>query len=237
MDQADTLRNLLGQPALCLQPVIGDAGRPEASLLAAALAEEAALEGFGGLVIDGSRDVLVESLGLKKRYELAHYLSGDVNEEQVVLSWGQNRRLLPATRGIQQLGAGQVLYRRRFSDLFARTLGAGDDVYLSLSHAQAGIALSLCGNAPAWVWLVEPSRTSVTECYKAMSQTGPRCGNIVHRVMVSRAQRASQADDVFAELQAATRHLFAQPLEYAGQYRGAACARALRARHRIEAII
>lgn len=237
MDQAKTLRTLLGQPVRCLQPVIGDAGAPDASLLAAALVEESVSEGFGGLVIDASRDVLVEKLGLKKRYELAHFLSGDVPGEAVLLPWGEGRCVLPATRGLHQLGAAQVLNRRRLADLLGRTLGVADDVYVSLSHAQAGLAQSLCGDAPVWVWLLQPSRTSVTECYKAMSLIGPGCGNIVHRVLVSRARSVAEADDVFAELQWATRHVFSQPLDYAGQYRGPSCARALRVRSRLEAII
>ena len=73
MDQANTLRHLLGQPVLRLQAVIGDIGRPDAAQLAAALLDEAALEGGGGIVMDASRDSLVELLGLKKRYELAHW--------------------------------------------------------------------------------------------------------------------------------------------------------------------
>jgi hypothetical protein len=59
----------------------------------------------------------------------------------------------------------------------------------------------------------------------------------VHRVLVCRARSAAQADDVFAELEHVTRPHLVQPLEYAGQYRGPSCARALRARSRLEAII
>lgn len=236
-DQANTLRNLLGQPSRVLQPVIGTAGMPYASFLAAALLDEAHAEGGGGLLLDGGRDALVDAFHLKKRYELAHYLSGDVDMQSVLLSWADRRQLLPATRGLAQLGASQVMHRQRLAALLTQAVGACDDVYVALSHSQAALALSLCGDAPQWLWLVEPSRVSVTECYKAMSLTGRACGNIVHRVVVCDARNGAQADDVFAELQQATHRLFAKPLEYAGQYRGPSCARALRVRSRLEALI
>lgn len=237
MDQADTLRHLLKKPALHLVPVIGDVGRPDASHLAAALVEDHVAEGDRGLVVDASRDVLVEAFGLKKRYELTHYLNGDVPSQAVVLHWSERCALLPATRGLFQLGAAQRMHRQRFAALLQQQCEAGDGVYVAMAHPQAALALSLCADAPEWVWLVEPSRASVTECYKAMAQIGPGCGTIRHRVLVSRAQRVSQADDVFAELEHATRRFFSQPLEYAGQYRGPSCARRLRVRNRLEAII
>lgn len=237
MDQADTLRNLLGRKTPVLQPVMGLAGRPEASLLAAALVDEAALEGSGGVVLDTSRDALVEAFNLKKRWDLCHYLSGDVSAQSLLLSWAQHRHLVPSARGIHQVGIGQVFNRSRLQKLLSGFAENGHEMYVTLAYEQSGMALSLCADAPQWLWLVEPSRASVTECYKALTQIGPVCGNMVHRVLVCRARGAGEADDVFAELEQATRHQLAQPLEYAGQYRGPSCARTLRARSRLEAII
>lgn len=237
MDQANTLRNLLGRRTPVLQPVIGLAGRPDTALLAAALVDEAVAEGGGGLVIDAGRDTLVEAFNLKKRWDLCHYLSGDVAAESVLLSWGEHRHLVPAARGMQQLGISQVLNRNRLQKLLLPFAQAGDEMYVAISHEQVGTASSLCADATQWLWLVEPNRTSVTECYKALTQIGAACGNMTHRVLVCRARSAGEADDVFAELEQVTRRHLAQPLEYAGQYRGPSCVRALRARSRLEAII
>ncbi len=236
-DQANTLRNLLGRKASVLQPVMGLAGRPDASLLAAAMVDEAVAEGSGGIVIDGGRDALVEAFNLKKRWELCHYLSGDVSAQSLLLSWGESRYLVPAARGINQVGVGQVINRSRFQKLLSGFADNGHEMYVTLSYEQAGMALSLCADAPQWLWLVEPNRTSVTECYKALTQIGPACGNMVHSVLVCRARSAAQADDVFAELEHVTRPYLSQPIEYAGQYRGPSCARSLRVRSRLEAII
>lgn len=237
MDQANTLRNLLGRKAPVLQPVMGLAGRPEASLLAAALVDEAAAEGLGGVVLDSGRDTLVEAFNLKKRWDLCHYLSGDVSAQSLLLGWGENRHLVPCARGIQQVGVGQVFNRDRLQKLLSGFAENGHEMYVTLGYEQAGIALTLCADAPQWLWLVEPSRASVTECYKALTHMSPVCGNMTHRVLVCRARNAGEADEVFSELEQATRQRLAQPLEYAGQYRGPSCARALRARNRLETII
>lgn len=237
MDQAKTLRQLLGQAPWCLQPVLGDADCLEVSLLAAQLLDLAAEQGSGGLVIDGSRDVLVEHLNLKKRYELHHYLSGDVGSEAVVLQWSAHAAVLPAHRGLSALSGQQVVNRHRLGQLLSRHLNACDEVYLSLGFSQWSLAADLALDAPQWLWVVQPNRTSVTECYKAMRHAASRCGNIAHRVWISQARSVAQADEVFAELEQATQRFFAQPLDYLGQYNGLPSARVLRTRNRLEALI
>ncbi|MCE2680954.1 MAG: hypothetical protein LW629_11045 [Burkholderiales bacterium] len=233
MDQANTLRNLLGTKGWPIVPVMGDMNRDDASLLAAFMVDAAAEEGNGGAVVDCARYGLVHQLKLKMRYDLSNCLNGDLPPEAVALGWGDRRVCLPSNRGLELL-ACTPLYRQRLLHALSGLLNACDEVYVTLPFSHVEVACELSTQAPHWLWIVEPNSHSVTQCYKAMRHAALRCGKIAQRVLVARVKTASEADNVFAELEHATRHFFSGALEYAGQLSGPQVALALRARTRIE---
>jgi flagellar biosynthesis protein FlhG len=181
VDQAEGLRKLLRGPGLRVLPVFG---APERVAACVNLAAAAAAEGSRVVLLDPSAGDIARAYGLAARYELRHLLSGEKRFDQVALATMCGVRVVPASRGIQQLaeagGQGEALF-----GAFARLDEPADLVVLH------GATLSAAGVLPAAggevLVALSPANESLTAAYAAIKSLSQSHGVSRFRTLVLEA--------------------------------------------------
>ena len=215
MDQANTLRHLLGQRSGVVQPVICDATDNSGIGVCHFFTQAVAQAGLSILMLDGSRQGLSQMRQVRTKYELSHVLAGDVSLEHVCQSMGGNQWLLPAKRGMQAIQDKPRTAPQFLQNL--HRLPVNPDVmsaFVSIKVLDAAMALN--GGTGTWYWIVSPTSQSVTSVYAGLKYIATRLPDIEHRLIVTDVEDCAQADHVFSNLTDACYKFLEAPLDYAG---------------------
>ncbi len=215
MDQANTLRHLLGARHQAISPIISDATGMAGSLVAGYFAEALARSGLSSVVLDGAKQGIAHDRGLRVKFELAHVLAGDVNLEDVCLNAGSRQWVVPSYRGFQSMQ--QSLYlAQAFAQHLHRLPVTADVILASIPTQAIDAAIELSQPDSDWFWVVAPKAQSVTAVYSGLKHVANRYPDVQHRLIVAGTSDYHEADHVFANLVDASRRFLHLPLEYAG---------------------
>ncbi|HEX4843682.1 MAG TPA: hypothetical protein VFV57_08415 [Limnobacter sp.] len=214
MDQANTLRKLLGQSRTHIVPVMGDMKMDYAAcLVRLVLAHQASLK-HTAVVFDGSNQGLAQAAAASGQVDLLNFFNGQANLEDLVLQLGEGQYLVPANLGLQALTQRPSWAGALLGNLHRMPVTA-DRFYATLPYEAVALAHGLCPDE-AWHWVVQPTASSVTRVFQAMRTSKEVDQNIRHRVIVAGVKNAEEADHVFANLLESTAGFMAHPLQYAG---------------------
>ena len=108
MDQANTLRHLLGQQHAVIHPILGDMGSDYAACLGRFVLEQQAQRDRVTALFDGSSEGLLQLLPQGARHDLIEFFNGKLNLEDQVVQLGDRQYLVPAKLGLQALAGGLV---------------------------------------------------------------------------------------------------------------------------------
>ncbi|HEX4880426.1 MAG TPA: hypothetical protein VFV39_11310 [Limnobacter sp.] len=214
MDQANTLRKLLGQGRTHIAPVMGDMKLDYAACLMRLVLEHQASLGHVAVVFDGSHLGLANALGNPSRLDLLNFFNGHASLEDVVLQLGERQYLVPATLGLQALTQRPAWARALLGNLHRLPVTA-DRFYATLPYEAVTLAQGLSAGE-TWYWVVHPTASSVTRVFQALRTSKEVDQNIRHRVIVAGVKNADEADHVFANLLESTSGFWSQALQYAG---------------------
>jgi MinD-like ATPase involved in chromosome partitioning or flagellar assembly len=202
-DQAAGMRVLFRRERPDVVAAFG-AGTSQAALIAA-LARSSAAEGSGVLVIDGTAGTIAQQFGLRCRYELGHVLAGDMALHRVAHNVEPGLVLLPALRGIEQLGdvpaAVSQRLRQQFLALFDRKVAPIDTILINCRPLSVARALAAFSAKAHLLLVLEPGIEGLTAAYQelkslSMAQRVQSCD-----VVLSGASRSSAALALFERLQ------------------------------------
>ncbi|HEX4917754.1 MAG TPA: hypothetical protein VFV43_07650 [Limnobacter sp.] len=214
MDQANTLRKLLGQNRTCIVPVMGDMKMDYAACLMRLVLEHQACLKHTSVLFDGSNQGLPHAMAVSGRVDLLNFFNGQASLEDLVLQLDEGQYLVPANLGLQALTQRPSWAGALLGNLHRLPVTA-DRFYATLPYEAVALAHGLCPDE-AWHWVVHPTSSSVTRVFQAIRTSKEVDQNIRHRVIVAGVKNAEEADHVFSNLLESTAGFMAQPLQYAG---------------------
>lgn len=214
MDQADTLRHLLGQKQATIYPILGDMGVDYAACLGRFVLEQQARQGRMAVLFDGSNQGLQPLLPPASRSDLIDFFSRKHNLEDLVVQLADGQYLVAANQGLQALAQKPEQSAALLGKLHRMPVSC-DRHYATLPYEAVSLARAF---APAddWIWVVQPTARSVTRAFQAIRSSKGVDENIRHRVIVAGVKDTDEADHVFANLLESTAKYLANPLQYAG---------------------
>ncbi len=223
MDQAETLRDLLGRPAgpcglMRVVAVTSGKGGVGKTNVSVNLAASAALLGQRVLLIDADLGLANSHilLGATPRYHLGQVLDGTVGLDDALEPGPHGIRVLSASSGEQEL--------TRLSDAQKHHLLASldplDDRFdLVIVDCGAGIGdnvVFFAGAAQMTLLVVTPEPTSLTDAYAAVKVLSQRGGVRHFTVVVNWAVDDRQGRDVFQKLVRVTDLFLQAKMSYGG---------------------
>jgi len=223
LDQADTLRTLLGKPrgpgvplrVIAVTSGKGGVGKTNVSVNLAALA---AAQGLRVLLIDADLGLANSHIvmGVAPRYHLGHLLDGTVGVEEVLASGPHGLRVLSAASGVQEMTRLDDAQKLRL----VAALDPLDEAFdLVLIDCGAGIGdnvVFFAGASQMTLLVVTPEPTSLTDAYAAVKVLSQRAGVRHFAVVVNWAKGELQARDIFQKLSRVTDRFLQAKVTYAG---------------------
>jgi len=223
LDQADTLRELLGKPRDAGHPLRviavtsgkGGVGKTNVSVNLATLA---AAQGLRVLLIDADLGLANSHIvmGVAPRYHLGHLLDGTVGVDEVLTAGPHGLRMLSAASGVQEMTRLDDAQKLRL----VTALDPLDERFdLVLIDCGAGIGdnvVFFAGAAQMTLLVVTPEPTSLTDAYAAVKVLSQRAGVRHFSVVVNWAHDEQQARDIFQKLSRVTDRFLQAKVSYAG---------------------
>lgn len=223
MDQADSLRELVGRRAPPSQPlrvvaVTSGKGGVGKTHLACNLAVLAARTGRRVLVVDAdlglaNADIV---LGIAPHYHLGHLLDGSAPLDDVLAEGPHGVRVLAASTGVQeltQLDDGQKLR-------LVSALDALEDRFdLVLIDCGAGIGdnvLFFAGAAQEALLVISPEPTSLTDAYAAVKVLSQQAGVERFSVIVNPVPTEAHGREAFQKLTSVTDRFLTARVSFLG---------------------
>jgi MinD-like ATPase involved in chromosome partitioning or flagellar assembly len=225
MDQAKTLRNLLGRKSTTIHPILGDMAFDYAAFLARLVLEHQARQDRNALLFDGSQGGLSQLLPANNRPDLLDFFNGRLNLEDQVIELAKGQYLVAASHGLQAL-ASKPAQADALQGKLHRIPVSCDRFYATLPYEAVMLANAFSPRND-WCWVVQPTARSVTRAFQAIRSMKGVDENIQHRVIVAGVKDTDEADHVFANLLESTSRFLASPLQYAGHLPALPVGRAL----------
>lgn len=210
MDQANTLRSMLGQAQYVVEPVLAESDSPYIRPLCQAVLNLHAAQKNGAIIFDSG--ILMPDASA--RSELLGVLQNRDSLEDVAKALLPNQFLVPSKQGFKAMFENPALLTQLMQKMH-RLPATCDHLYATLSFAEWQLAMRL-SPATDWCWLVQPTAGSVTQVFKAIRQLGYKTEGVHHRIIVTGVDSAAQADDVYATLQDTVAAFSSNPLQYCG---------------------
>lgn len=214
MDQAKTLRHLLGRKHATIHPILGDMACDYAACLGRFVLEQQARQDRFAVLFDGSVAGLLQLLPSGASTDLIEFFNGKLNLEDQVVQLAQGQYLVVASQGLQALVQKPAQATALLGKLHRMPVSC-DRYYATLPYEAVALAQAF-SPGDEWYWVVQPTARSVTRAFQAIRTSKGVDENIQHRVIVAGVKDANEADHVFANLSESTSHLLANPLQYAG---------------------
>lgn len=225
MDQAKTLRHLLGRQGATIHPIMGDMACDYAACLSRFVLEQQARQGREAVVFDGSSAGLAQLLPVHHRPDLIEFFEGRRNLEDQVLELAAGQYLVVAANGLAALARKPKQATALLGKLHRMPVNC-DRLYATLPYEAVSLARAFSPHDD-WYWVVQPTAQSVTRAYRGLQSSKGGDENIHHRVIVAGVRNTDEADHVFANLLESTSHFMASPLQYAGHLPALQAGRAL----------
>jgi flagellar biosynthesis protein FlhG len=223
VDQADTLRDLLGRPPgpggpLRVVAVTSGKGGVGKTNVSVNLAAVAAAQGQRVLLIDADLGLANSHiiLGVTPRYHLGHLLDGTVALEDVLVHGPHGLSVLSAASGVQEMTHLDDAQKLR---LVAALDPLEDRFDLVLIDCGAGIGdnvIFFAGAAQMTLLVVTPEPTSLSDAYAAVKVLSQRAGVRHFSVVVNWAGDERQARDIFEKLARIADRFLQAKMGYAG---------------------
>lgn len=214
MDQANTLRHLLGQKIATIHPILGDMAADYAACIGRFVLEQQAQQGRVAALFDGSNGGLQQLLPPGSRSDLIDFFNQKLNLEDQVVQLAEGQYLIAAGKGLHALAQKPAQSAALLGKLHRMPVSC-DRYYATLPYEAVALARSFCPRED-WYWVVQPTARSVIRAFQAIRTSKGVDENIHHRVIVAGVKDTDEADHVFANLLESTSHLLANPLQYAG---------------------
>lgn len=214
MDQAKTLRHLLGQSQTEIHPILGDMSHDYAACVGRFALEQRAKSGLTALLFDGSERGLSVLLANAADKDLVGFFQGKSNLEDLVVRLADQQFLVNAKAGLEALRV-QVDQAPMLLGKLHRLPTTCDCLYATLPYQAIELAQAFSRQG-AWIWVVQPTAKSVTQTFRAMRSTGVQAAEVQHHIVVAGVRDAAQADHVFSDLLETTARFVEKPLQYAG---------------------
>lgn len=215
MDQAKTLRQMLGTDRPLVTPIFGDLQADYAVCVARLVLEQHAQHQNTALLFDGSihgLNALCAGSGLQ--HDLMAFFRGRKNLEDLVLRLADRQYWVPAQEGLLGLSKkpqqADVLLGN-----FHRLPVSCDYFYATLPYDAWKLAGHLAPDSE-WFWVVQPTAHSVTQVFQSIRHSSGVDENCQHRVIVAGVKNTDEADHVFSNLLDTTMRFLVKPLQYAG---------------------
>lgn len=214
MDQANTLRHLLGQKISTVHPILGDMGTDYAACLGRFVLEQQARQGRIAALFDGSIAGLQQLLQAGARSDLIDFFKQRSNLEDLVVQLAEGQYLIAASQGLHALAKKPAQSEALLGKLHRMPVSC-DRHYATLPYEAVQLAQAFCPRDD-WFWVVQPTARSVTRAFHAIRSSKRVDENIHHRVIVAGVRDTDEADHVFANLLESTSHFLVNPLQYSG---------------------
>lgn len=210
MDQAGTLRNLLHHNPYKFRPIIAEQGCEVVKQLCQALFERHLENNESSVIFDGG--LLIQNN--RVAHDLLQVLRHRAGMEDISMHLLKKQYLVQAKLAFEHMLIHPALVKEVKKNL-PKMPDTCDFYYATLTPAQLQVAFQIAKQSH-FFWLIQPTSRSVTETFKALRQSGAVAQNVEHRIIVTEAKSADQADDVFAKLQNVASGYLSQPLQYCG---------------------
>ena len=214
MDQAKTLRHMLGRKHATVNPIMGDMACDYSACLGRFVLEQQARQNHAAVLFDGSTSGLLQLLPRGSQTDLIEFLNGKSNLEDQVVELAKNQYMVVAGKGLHALSQNPVQAKALLGKLHRMPVSC-DRYYVTLPYEAVALAQAFSPR-DEWYWVVQPTAKSVTRAFQAIRTSKGVDENIQHRVIVAGVKDANEADHVFANLSESTSCLLVNPLQYAG---------------------
>jgi len=208
MDQARTLRHMLGQSQQTIHPILGDLKSGFLQFMSRHVLAQHALQGETALLFDG----VPAQQG--KVVDLIEFFKGRKSLEDLVLTASQYECVVPAAQGLSALVHHPHEAAHLLKKLHRLPLTC-DRLYASLPVKAWELASHFAPQSD-WFWLVEPTRESVTAVFHAIRRASGVCAGAQHRIIVVGGKGPDEADHVYASLLETSMSFLQKPLQYCG---------------------
>ena len=225
MDQAKTLRHLLGQQAKTIHPILGDMGADYAACVGRFVLEQQARQDRAAVLFDGSVQGLGQLLVSSRNSDLIEFLNGKGSLEDQVVKLAEHQYLVVAHQGLSALVENASAADALLGKLHRMPVSC-DRFYATLPYHGVALASAFSPH-DEWYWVVQPTARSVTAAFQAIRSTRTNSENTQHRVIVAGVKNTDEADHVFANLLESTARYLGKPLQYAGHLPALVSGRAL----------
>jgi flagellar biosynthesis protein FlhG len=223
VDQADTLRDLLGRPgggggSLRVVAVTSGKGGVGKTNISVNLATLAAAQGKRVLLVDADLGLANSHivLGVAPRYHLGHLLDGTVGIDEVLAMGPHGLRVLSASSGVQEMTRLDDAQKLRLVTAFDPLDDRFDLVLIDCGAGIGDNVVFFAGAAQMTLLVVTPEPTSLTDAYAAVKVLSQRAGVRHFSVVVNWASDEAQARDIFQKLSRVTDRFLQARVAYVG---------------------
>jgi len=223
LDQADTLRELLGKPhgpaapmrVIAVTSGKGGVGKTNVSVNLAALA---ASRGQRVLLIDADLGLANSHIvmGVAPRYHLGHLLDGTVGVDDVLADGPHGLKMLSASSGVQEMTRLDDAQKLRLLTALDPLDERFELVFIDCGAGIGDNVVFFAGAAQMTLLVVTPEPTSLTDAYAAVKVLSQRAGVRHFSVVVNWAHDEQQARDIFQKLSRVTDRFLQAKVTYVG---------------------
>ena len=219
-DQASKLRHTATATAKRLRTIAITSGKGGVgkTSLAVNLGLLMAGDGHRVALLDGDMglanvDVL---LGLAPKFTLRHVVEGQKELTEIILQGPNGLYVIPGSRGVEAMAHLSSAEQAQLLERLGQLEGMFD---LLLIDTAAGISpnvLSLILAADEAIVVTVPEPTSITDAYAVIKVLSRHRADLRANILMNMVESASQAEEVFKELQRVIRHFLKVEVGYAG---------------------
>jgi len=211
MDQARTLRHLLGRSQQAIHPILGDFQSGFVSRIARQVLAQHARQKQTALLFDAVPKTDEQA---RQHPDLIEFFSGRKSLEDLVRCASPQECRVPSSLGLNALMHHPHEAASLLSKLHRLPVTC-DKLYATLPTKAWELASRFAPYSD-WFWLVQPTTASVTCTFQAIRRASGVCSEAQHRIIVVGGKGSDEADHVYASLLDTSMPFLTRPLQYCG---------------------
>lgn len=219
-DQASKLRHTATAAAKRLRTIAITSGKGGVGKTSLAVNLSLLMAGDGHRValFDGDMglanvDVL---LGLAPKFTLRHVVEGQKDLAEIMLQGPNGLHVIPGSRGVEAMAHLSSAEQTQLLERLGRLEGMLDILLIDTAAGISPNVLSLVLAADEAIVVTVPEPTSITDAYAVIKVLSHHRADPRASILMNMVESASQAEEVFKELQRVIRHFLKVEVGYAG---------------------
>lgn len=155
-------------------------------------------------------------LGLAPKFTLRHVVEGQKELAEIMLQGPNGLHVIPGSRGVEAMAHLSSAEQTQLLERLGRLEGMLDILLIDTAAGISPNVISLVLAADEAIVVTVPEPTSITDAYAVIKVLSRHRADPRASILMNMVESASQAEEVFKELQRVIRHFLKVEVGYAG---------------------